>query len=223
MKIKSINLLAIILLFTIFQSCKGEKKNETEASDAKQITEAPAVAVSYIVDSASSIVEWTGKKPVGKHNGTVNISKGKIQTQDGKIQSGSFIIDMTSITVTDLEGDEKASLEGHLKGATDESQDHFFNVSKFPSASFDLTGISEKEGKTFIEGNLTIKGIKKNISFPAITTTEGDTMSLTTEVFTVNRTEWGVNYASKSVFTDIGDKFINDDIELKISLKAKKA
>jgi hypothetical protein len=48
-------------------------------------------------------------------------------------------------------------------------------------------------------------------------------MTLNTEVFTINRTDWGVNYGSKSVFENLGDKFINDDIELKISIKANKA
>ena len=72
-----------------------------------------------------------------------------------------------------------------------------------------------------IEGNLTLKEVKKNISFPPSTSLEGDTMVLTSEVFTINRTDWGVNYGSKSVFENLGDKFINDDIELKVNLTAR--
>ncbi|MDH7444471.1 YceI family protein [Aquimarina sp. 2201CG14-23] len=223
MKTKLMNLFAFIAIIASTVACKGDKKNDTEASAAEEVVEAPATAETYVVDNATSVIEWTGKKPVGQHTGTISLSKGSLKTLDGKIQSGSFVIDMNTINVTDLEGDEKAGLEGHLKGASEESQDHFFNVAKFPQASFDVTGISEKEGKMYIEGNLTIKGIKKNISFPATANTEGDVMTLTTDIFTINRTDWGVNYASKSIFTDIGDKFINDDIELKISLKAKKA
>ncbi len=223
MKTKLINLFAITAIIVGATSCKEEKKNEAEATAAEEVVEAPAEAVTYTVDTSASSIEWIGKKPTGEHTGTINISKGKVKTQDGKIQSGSFVIDMTSINVTDLEGDDKASLEGHLKGEGEGKEDHFFNVAEFPSASFEVTGISEKDGKSIVEGNLTIKGIKKNIAFPATTSTEGDTMTLNSEVFTINRTEWGVNYGSKSVFENLGDKFINDDVELKVSLKANKA
>ena len=223
MKTKLINLFAITAIIVAATSCKGEKKNETEATAAEEVVEAPAAAITYIVDNESSAIEWTGKKPAGQHVGTISIAKGKVKTQDGKIQSGSFVIDMTSINVTDLEGDQKAGLEGHLKGEGEGKEDHFFNVAQFPNSSFEVTGVSEKDGKAMVEGNLTIKGIKKNISFPASTSVEGDTMTLNSEVFTINRTDWGVNYGSKSVFENLGDKFINDDIELKVSLKANKA
>ena len=204
-------------------SCKGEKKNETEATVAEEVKEAPVTAVTYIVDAASSSIDWVGKKPTEDHTGTINISKGMIKTLENKIESGSFVIDMTSINVTDMEGDKKAGLEGHLKGEGEGKEDHFFNVAKFPSASFEITAVSEKEGKAIIEGNLTIKGVKKNISFPASNSIQGDTMTFESEVFTINRTDWGVNYGSKSVFENLGDKFINDDIELKVTLKATKS
>ncbi len=223
MKTKLINILAVTaLIFSVF-SCKSEKKNETEAAAAEEVKEAPAAAVTYNVDPTASTIEWTGIKPTGKHTGELNLADGAVKVEDGNVKSGSFTIDMTSITVTDLEGEEKASLEGHLKGEGEDKEDHFFNVAKYPTASFEITGINEKEGKTYLEGNLTVKGVKKNISFPATTAIEGDNMTLNTEVFTINRTEWGVNYGSKSVFDNLGDKFINDDIELKISVKATKA
>lgn len=223
MKIKFVSILIVTVLLITAYSCKGEKQNETNANTQEEVKEAPAEAITYTVDVASSSIDWVGSKPLGKHNGTLKLASGTFETKEGMITSGSFIIDMTSINVTDLEGDDKASLEGHLKGEGEGKEDHFFNVAKFPKAVFDVTGVTEKEGKTFIDGNLTIKGIKKNISFPATTSVEGDTITLNTEVFTINRTEWGVNYGSKSVFENLGDKFINDDIEIKISLKANKA
>ncbi|WP_103070787.1 YceI family protein [Aquimarina sediminis] len=223
MKIKFISAFALAALVISAYSCKGEKKNETEATTAEEVKEAPVEAVKYVVDVASSSIEWIGSKPTEKHNGTLKLSSGTLEVKEGVVESGSFVVDMTSITVLDVEGDEKAGLEGHLKGEGEGKEDHFFNVAKFPRAVFEVTGISEKEGKTFIEGNLTIKEIKKNISFPATTSVEGNVMTLSTESFTINRTDWGVNYGSKSVFENLGDKFINDDIELKISVKANKA
>ncbi len=223
MKTKLINTLAIMALVVTAFSCKTEKKNETEAAAAEEVKEAVATAVTYVVDPGSSNIDWIGSKPTENHTGTIQLSKGKVKVLEGKIEEGSFVIDMTSINVTDLEDKEKAYLEAHLKGEGEGKEDHFFNVAKFPEASFEVTGISDKEGKTYIEGNLTLKGIKKNISFPATTSVDGDTMTLTTEAFTINRTDWGVNYGSKSIFENLGDKFINDDIELKVSIKAKKA
>ncbi|PKV52347.1 polyisoprenoid-binding protein YceI [Aquimarina sp. MAR_2010_214] len=223
MKIKLIGTLAITVLLIATYSCKGEKQNETEASSAEEVKEAPTEAIKYNVDVASSSIHWTGSKPTGKHSGTLSLANGTFEAKEGKVMSGSFVIDMTSINVTDLEGDEKTELEGHLKGETEETEDHFFNIAKFPKAAFEITGISEKEGKTYIEGNLTLKDIKKNISFPATTSVEGNIMTLDTEVFTINRTDWSVNYASKSVFGDLGDRFINDDIEIKINIKANKS
>ncbi len=224
MKTKFIHLLFITGLITCFTSCKGEKKNETEATAAEAVKEAPIAAIHYAVDTTTSAIEWTGKKPTGQHTGIIKLKNGTITTKEGSVESGTFTIDMNSITVTDLEGDQKAGLEGHLKGlGKEDGKDHFFNVGKYPTAAFEITAISQKESKTYIQGNLTIKGIKKNISFPATRYMNRDTMSLQSEVFTINRTDWGVNYGSKSIFDNLGDKFINDDIELKIMLNAKKS
>lgn len=223
MKTKFLNFLAITAILIAASSCKNDKKNKTTADEAETVIEAPAKAAQYNVVAAESTIEWIGSKPTGKHMGTIKVAEGTIKATEGAIESGSFTIDMASINVTDLEGDEKAGLEGHLKGEGEGKEDHFFNIAKFPKASFEITGVKENAGKTIIEGNLTIKGIKKNISFPVSTTASGDMMSLTTEPFTINRTQWGVNYGSKSVFENLGDKFINDDIQLTVSLKAKKA
>lgn len=219
-----LNFLSLLAVFTVFFiSCKGEKKNETDANAAEEVKETPVAAITYAADPASSTIEWVGKKPLGQHTGTIAISQGTLSVKGDAIESGTFMMDMNSITVTDLEGEEKAGLEGHLKGLAEGSEDHFFNVAKFPTASFAITGISEEEGKKYVKGNLTIKGISKNISFPVTTSTQGDEMTLSSETFTINRTQWNVNYGSKSIFSDLGDKFINDDIELKVTIKAKKA
>jgi hypothetical protein len=60
------------------------------------------------------------------------------------------------------------------------------------------------------------------LNFHATITVDGDVVTLTSETFTINRTQWNVNYSSKSVFDDLKDKFINDDIELKVTVTAKK-
>ena len=222
MKKRILNIFAILTVGLALIACK-DKAKEAETSEAKEAVVAETTAEKYVVNVAESTIEWKGFKPTGTHNGTINIENGVLSVDAGKLNSGTFLIDMQSIAVLDLEGDYKTDLENHLKGTVDGKEDHFFNVDKFPTAAFELTGTEVVEGKTNLSGNLTLRGIKNNVTFPVNVTTEGDMMTLSSETFTIDRTKWGVNYGSKSIFDNLGDKFINDEMELKITVKAKKA
>ena len=217
MKIKFLSLFTMAVLFTALVSCKNEAKNETEAADAEAAAEVSTEAAKYMVDKNESEIAWEGEKPTGTHTGTVKLESGVIRLEDS-VLSGSFLIDMTSILVTDLEGDQKTSLEDHLKGTVEGKEGDFFNVQKYPTAAFEITGVTEKDGKKMMSGNLTLKETKKNIEFPVMYEVAGNTMTLKSEPFTIDRTEWGVNYGSKSVFDNLGDKFINDDIQLEFTI-----
>lgn len=59
----------------------------------------------YKVDVASSILTWKGYKVTGDHSGTVKVKSGSLQFTDGSLSGGTFVIDMTSIKDTDLEGE----------------------------------------------------------------------------------------------------------------------
>ena len=217
--------IALLLIFTLsITGCKN-KAEEANTSEAEPAAVSESTSEKYTVNVAESSIEWKGFKPTGTHNGTINLDNGVFKTNDGKLQSGTFLIDMNSISVSDLEaGDGKEDLEAHLKGTVEEKENHFFDVTKFPSAAFEITSTeSLAAGKTRLSGNLTIKGQKHNISFPVTITNNADEMTITSDSFTIDRTKWNVNYGSKSVFDNLGDKFINDDIELKINIKAKKA
>ena len=219
MKTKFLSLFAMAVLFTAVVSCKNEAKNETEASDAEAAAEVSTEAAKYMVDKNESNIAWEGAKPTGTHTGNVKLESGVVRLEDS-VLSGSFLIDMTSILVTDLEGDSKTSLEDHLKGTVEGKEGDFFNVQKFPTAAFEITGVTEKDGKQIMSGNLTLKETKKNIEFPVMYEVAGNTMTLKSEPFTIDRTEWGVNYGSKSVFDNLGDKFINDEIQLEFTIVA---
>ncbi|TBN06620.1 YceI family protein [Hyunsoonleella flava] len=198
--------------------CK-DKAKEAETSDAKAAAEAEATATKYVADAEASTIEWKGFKPTGTHNGTIKLDSGTFKISNGKVESGSFLINMGSIAVLDIPADDEKNgkLKGHLTSAD------FFDVEKFPNAAFEVTGISEAEGKTMLSGNLTLKGVKNNITFPVSVSENENGVALTSESFTIDRSKWNVQYGSKSFFDDLGDKFINDDIELKINLVAKKA
>lgn len=174
-----------------------------------------------------TIINWEGSKPTGNHTGTIKVSDGKIYINNGKITSGNFTIDLNTITVTDITGEDKAGLESHLKGTEAEDADHFFNVAKYPTGKFEITSVLDTTtadgANTVVKGNLTLKGITKEISIPANVSVTADSVSVISKSFNINRTLWGINYRSKNIFTDLGDKFINDDIVLQINLAAKPA
>ena len=203
-------------------SCKNNNGHESEAADAKEAAEATSESMEYVVDTTASSISWIGKKPTGEHTGTIKVAEGTFMANDSIIESGNFTIDMMSIEVTDLEGDDKKDLEAHLMGTVEGKEGDFFNVNEHPEATFEVTGISEKEGKTMMEGNLTIKGETKNISFPVSINKTNDGYEISSEEFTIDRTNWNVNYGSKSVFDSLGDNFIYDDITLKLDIKANK-
>ncbi|OQA09750.1 MAG: hypothetical protein BWY67_01271 [Bacteroidetes bacterium ADurb.Bin397] len=175
-------------------------------------------AVTYKVDAAKSKVEWYAEKVTGKHNGIVTIKSGEVNNDHGKL-SGTFAIDMTSITVTDLEGGMKGKLEGHLKS------DDFFSVEKNPTATFIMTSVAPladvKAGAPNfnVTGKLTIKGITNDVTFPAMIRFEGNTMTAKGDV-KIDRTKYDIRYGSKTFFSDIGDKAIYDEFTIKLDIVA---
>lgn len=221
---KAIFTLPLVACMVFFTACKSEKKNDANAEEAQAAKEVTAESVKYKVNADQSTIDWKGSKPTGTHTGTIAIESGVITAKGGTIESGNFLIDMNSITVTDLKaGEGKENLEAHLKGTVEGKEDHFFNVVEHPTAYFEVTGVEAKENQTILSGNLTIKGIKKNVSFPVKVAEDGTNITLTSESFTIDRTQWNVNYGSKSVFDNLGDKFVNDEIELVITVKGSKA
>ena len=221
MKKQVLNIFTVLALGLAVVGCK--KGTEANTTEAETVTTSEISAVKYTANTSESTIEWKGFKPTGSHNGTINLDSGTFSVADGALQSGTFIIDMNSIAATDLEGDQKANLEAHLKGTVEGQEGDFFNVSKFPNAAFEITGTTVENGKTMVSGNLALKGNKNNITFPATTTNTGDVMTIVSDAFTIDRTKWSINYGSKSIFDNLGDKFSNDEMELKISITAKKS
>jgi len=211
---------ATLLIFGTV-SCKDNEKKEMN-TEAQEVTEASGKSIQYLVDGGASSITWKGNKPTGSHNGTIDVVKGKAFVNSGVLEAGSFVIDMTTIASEDLEGGMKENLEKHLMGTVEGKEGDFFNVNKYPTADFELTGVSSQDGKTMINGNLRIKDKTNNVSFPAEVTMDGNTLTITSETFELDRTLWGVNYGSKNIFDNLGDKFIDDEMELTVTLVAKK-
>ncbi len=217
-----------VILFTVltFIACKNEKAaTDAVVGEAKEAAKS-MTGTSYTVDSATSKAMWTGSKPTGSHTGTVDVSSGSLTVKDGNITAGNFVLDMTTINCTDLEGDSKLGLESHLKGTNKpEEADDFFNIAKYPTAKFEVTKVTklvnDPEASHLVYGNLTIKDTTKEIGIKAKVGIQGDVVVVKTPEFSINRTEWGIKFMSKSFSDNLKDKFINDDIKMSINLTAK--
>ncbi|CAA9219472.1 MAG: Rhodanese-like domain protein [uncultured Adhaeribacter sp.] len=179
-------------------------------------------ATAYQIETSQSNLEWNGKKVTGEHSGNINISKGEILVNGNKIVGGNVLIDMTSISNTDLTDQSyNQKLVGHLK-----SED-FFSSEKHPTGNFKITSVAPIKGaKTgaanyTVNGDLTIKGITKPIAFPAVINVKNGVASATGTA-TLDRTKWDIRYGSKSFFPNIADKAIYDDFTVKFNLLAKK-
>lgn len=208
-------------------ACNNAPEEAIEASDAAVVATEVATAESFALVTEGDEINWIGFKTYSDdtHTGTVQVEEGEFQTEDGKIVSGKFIINMSSIASTDLpEGEDKMNLEGHLKSPA------FFSVKEFPTATFALTSVkevseSDTTGATHIlSGNLTMRDQEKNISIPAMVSMENDEISIKTPEFVINRTNWNVKYNSTASLEKIAkEKAIDDFIKLKLNLTAKKS
>lgn len=214
----------VVFAFTAV-SCKNENKNEVEPTPAEVAAEAGEEAVRFVIDTTASTINWKGSKPTGEHIGTIQIKEGFFTANAEEIESGTVVIDMTSVEVLDedLPEERKTMLEQHLMGTVEGKETDFFNVEKFPEAVFEVTGFREVAGETILSGNLTLKEETKNIEFQVDLEVNGETLTLKSEPFIIDRTLWGVNYGSKSVFSDLGDNWISDEMQLQFEVKAEKA
>ena len=181
----------------------GETKEVKQESTAQTLT----------LDLSASSLKWIGTKVTGKHNGTVAIKEGSLSVKDGQLTGGSFVLDMEKIVVEDLKaGQGKEKLEGHLKSGD------FFEVEKFPTASFEITKVTpstEGDYNTVLDGNLTLKGITKPVQFKANVSIKEGVVSIATEPKDISREEFGVKFQSP-----VENGVIKDEITLQINVKA---
>jgi len=216
----------LMLAVSMFVACKNTKGEDAKVSDVAEKT-SKAEGKTYTVATDVSKVMWEGSKVTGSsHNGTVNISKGNVIVNGDAVVGGSFTLDMNSIANLDLEDEGKRGyLESHLKGLGDDNADDFFNVKKYPTAKYEITKVTKKQGdpagNALVYGNLTLRDVTKSVAFTANVDMANGMVRVSTSQFKIDRTQWGVQYGSPTIFEGLADKAINNDIGLKITLVAK--
>ena len=161
------------------------------------------------VKTTESTVTWKGYKVTGSHYGTINLQSGSLSFDGDKLVGGEFVVDMSSLISTDLEGEYKGKLEGHLKS------DDFFGVANHPTSSLVFTNVKANGKNSYeVTGDLTIKGITKAVTFDV--SVYG---SKATATMKVDRSEYDVRYGSGSFFDNLGDKTIYDEFDLVVDLQ----
>ncbi|NOU59027.1 YceI family protein [Marinifilum caeruleilacunae] len=157
-----------------------------------------------------SVVKWTGTKIGGSHYGEIELESGYFEFKNEQIVGGEVVMDMNSITVTDIEdAGYNQKLVGHLKS------DDFFGVEKFSKSKFVVSKATKfSNGSAKVSGELTIKGKTESLSFDV--KKDGDRY---TAQLKVDRSKYDVRYGSNSFFDNLGDKAIGDIFTLDITLR----
>ena len=182
--LKNTAVIALITFFTLSFTTITSDKKEIKIEDSKLV--------------------WKGYKVTGSHEGTIKFNSGALIFEDEVLTGGEFGIDMTSILVTDLEGEYKGKLEGHLKS------DDFFGVEKHPTANLVFKKVKPAGKNAYdVTGDLTIKGKTHSVSFSISVYGSKATASLK-----IDRTKFDVRYGSTSFFDDLKDKAIYDEFDL---------
>lgn len=198
---------ALPALLVLSLACqKTEMPAPAEVTETNSSTMTTTTAMSGPVTTANVIAEkstigFTGAKVTGKHDGVFQKFNGQI-TYTGATPTGiNFDIDLASVKT------DAAKLDGHLKTPD------FFDVAKFPKATFTSTSITP--GATpndyTISGTLDLHGVKKDVTFPVkVESTPAGVH--TTASFSINRKDWGI------VYTGAADNLIKDDVAIKLDL-----
>ncbi len=215
MKLNNQILAATIAAFALV-SCSEQAPKKTETSDSK--TEEVAVTVEakeYTIDVERSVIKWTGSKPTEDHFGTLELDASSVTILENGVMNGEIVVNMGSVKVTDIENEEyNAKLVGHLKN------EDFFNVDSFPTAQFNITEGVANDSVMKVMGELTIKGISNpaELEYTMMADSNGFVVKGT---HSFDRTKYDIKYKSKTIFGDLGDKFILDDIKLEYNLFLK--
>lgn len=194
-----------IMMASCVGNPEGKKADTAEAAEVGEV-----VGATYTADTEESELVWNGKKVSGEHFGTVDLKSGHIVVAENEVVGGEFVFDLNTINTTDLEGEWKDKLDGHLKS------DDFFDVANHPEATLVVTEVKagDTDGELVVAANLTIRGTTKNITFDAQVEELTETSVKVTADFNIVREDWGINY------TGAQDDLISKEINFKVNIVA---
>ncbi len=211
--------LATAILLSACNTSTESNSGEAATTEAQAATGA---GETYNIVSEQSEARWKGSKIGGEHVGNIDIKKGELTIANNQVTGGTIVMDMTTISNTDLPDEEtQGKLIGHLKS------DDFFSVETYPNATFNITSIAPVanaaagEPNYTVTGDMTIKDKTNQVTFPAYITTENGVTKAKADV-TIDRSKFDVRYGSKSFFDNLGDKVISDEFVVTFDVVAQR-
>ncbi|MBW7845130.1 MAG: YceI family protein [Bacteroidia bacterium] len=169
----------------------------------------------YKLNLTESTFKWTGKKVTTSHWGHVKFSNATFNIENKKFKGGEFVMDMTTIDNRDMQGEYSDKLVNHLKS------DDFFSTAKFPTSTLKTKSVSAIAGAKAgspnynIVADLTIKGITKEVSFPAQIIITNDKVIANAE-FEIDRTLYDITYKG------MADNLIHNNFTVNVRVVANK-
>ncbi|MCJ8152632.1 YceI family protein [Chryseobacterium sp. SSA4.19] len=170
----------------------------------------------FNIQTESSTVNWTGRKVLGLHTGTIQIKEGFLSFQNDHITDGNIDIDMTSIVITDIE--DKAVYKAFFDHL---NNDDLFAVDQFKTASLKIRSGNKDRNRYTINGDLTIKEITHPAEFIATVEIFTDFLHVMGEI-EIDRTLYNIRYGSGKFLPNLGDKLIYDEFILQFKLIGKR-
>lgn len=216
-------LLAVVTVVVSLASCdKAPKGDDAKIAEKEQAV--AATGTSFVVDTARSYIKFTGNGVGKNHPGTFKLNYGAVAVNNDSLSGGAFVININSMRMEQKDAGIKEKLRPHLLSGD------FFDAAKFGTASFEITNVmpwepkeGEKslvEGANFsISGNLKIKDVTKNVTFPARVDLDANTLKGKAN-FDIDRRQWQMNYGNDKT---LGDKFISETVNIELYLEAQRA
>ena len=213
-------IIALVLVsLTIFVcACEDPSANKPKAQMAEPSnntamnasrTALTAAALSLPITPETSKIEFTGSKVTGSHDGGFTKFSGAIDLINDKPEDSKVSVDIETASIYA----NVDQLTNHLKTAD------FFDVEKFPKATFRSTKIVRNESGSSdsynVTGDFEMHGVKKAITFPATIQVGTDAVTVKSE-FTINRKDFGIMYAGKA------DDLIRDGVVIRLDINAPK-
>jgi len=221
---KHLIIMSLVVVGGMLTSCKEKTQADTTTTTESQNNTTGKMV--FQIDPQQSTVKWIGAKPAGTHNGTVPISSGSFTVEGGNVTSGTIVMDMKNLKVLDPSGDMGASLESHLKGIEPGKEEDFFNVDKYPTATYTIASTTklenDPEATHMVNGSLTIKNITKPVNFKAKLDIKEGGVTVTAPPFAIDRTEFDIKFKSLKFFDNLKDDFVNDEFQIGFTVVANK-
>jgi hypothetical protein len=211
------NKIGLLVLLLLASNCAEKSNSEVQKvliqnqQSQKQIVDLQVDKLKLDLDQSKLFWKGTKMRGAGSHEGVVIISDGFLLRDKYGFSGGKFEIDMKSISITDIPKTDPIPIKNlteHLMHSD------FFDVDNFPTSEFEITEIKIHASENLeVSGNLTIRGITKNITFSAIQ--RGNTISTQ---FLIDRFDWNIAYEGSWADRTLVDRDIEFRIELVLEL-----